>query len=142
MMIRGLLRELAPALPKRVSNKWPATRLAANRTERVKGRMTFLISSISTIKGIKRGGVPVGTRPEKKFWEFLIILKSMYPSHMGRARLTVIDMWPVGVKIKGAILNRFMDAMNEKILTMIKVDPGRTVKDKIDINSLLIALIN
>ena len=66
----------------------------------------------------------------------------MYPSHMGRARLTVIDMWPVGVKIKGAILNRFMDAMNEKILTMIKVDPGRTVKDKIDINSSLIALIN
>ena len=36
----------------KVINKWPATMLAANRTERVKGRIRFLTNSIKTIKGI------------------------------------------------------------------------------------------
>lgn len=33
-------------------NRCPATILAANRTERVIGRMTLLINSISTINGV------------------------------------------------------------------------------------------
>ena len=37
----------------KVINKCPATKFAASRTERVTGRMTFLTSSIKTIKGIK-----------------------------------------------------------------------------------------
>lgn len=36
--------------------------LAISRTERVIGRMVFLITSIITIIGIKRGGVPVGVK--------------------------------------------------------------------------------
>lgn len=42
--------------------KWPATMLAANRTDKVIGRIRFLESSISTIKGAKNIGVPLGTR--------------------------------------------------------------------------------
>ena len=37
----------------KVINKCPATRLAASRTERVKGRIKFLTNSIKTITGIK-----------------------------------------------------------------------------------------
>lgn len=37
----------------KVINKCPATKFAAKRTDRVIGRIKFLINSISTIKGIK-----------------------------------------------------------------------------------------
>lgn len=53
---------LGPWLPRRTKSKCPAIILAANRTASVPGRITFLIVSIKTIKGIKAGGVPKGTR--------------------------------------------------------------------------------
>jgi len=43
-------------------SKWPATILAISRTARVRGRITFLIVSISTMNGIKRVGVLWGTK--------------------------------------------------------------------------------
>jgi hypothetical protein len=49
-------------VPKRFNNKCPAIMLAASRTERVIGRIIFLTSSINTIKGIRTGGVPDGTK--------------------------------------------------------------------------------
>ena len=49
-----------PVLPKRVSNRWPAIILAARRTAKVPGRITFLIVSISTMNGIRAPGVPCG----------------------------------------------------------------------------------
>lgn len=48
--------------PRRVINRWPATMLAIRRTARVNGRITLLMDSISTIKGINAGGVLWGTR--------------------------------------------------------------------------------
>jgi hypothetical protein len=62
---------------------------AANRTDRVSGRITLLISSIITIKGIKGYGVPKGTKCAKKPLIFLIVEKIIYPSHSGRAKETV-----------------------------------------------------
>lgn len=49
---------IGPVFPKSVSSKCPAIMLAASRTARVPGRITFLIVSIHTIKGISAGGVP------------------------------------------------------------------------------------
>lgn len=46
----------------KVNRRCPATILAAKRTDRVIGRIRFLVSSITTIKGIKAIGVPRGTR--------------------------------------------------------------------------------
>ena len=43
-------------------NKWPATILAANRTERVIGRIKTLTNSITTISAINPNGVPKGTK--------------------------------------------------------------------------------
>jgi len=47
-------------------NRWPATILAAKRTDNVIGRIKFLTSSINTIKGIRALGVPDGTKCDKK----------------------------------------------------------------------------
>jgi hypothetical protein len=41
--------------------------LATKRTERVSGRMTFLISSTNTIKFISAIGVPLGTKCRIEF---------------------------------------------------------------------------
>ena len=60
--------------------------LAANRTERVTGRMRFLTSSIITMKGIKAAGVLIGTRWVKKFIVLLVVENKMKPSQKGRAR--------------------------------------------------------
>ena len=48
-------------LPNRDSIRCPAIILAVNRTDRVMGRMMFLVSSMITIIGNNGVGVPVGT---------------------------------------------------------------------------------
>jgi hypothetical protein len=51
-----------PVFPIKVNSRCPAIILAVNRTANVPGRITFLIVSIHTIKGIKIVGVPWGTK--------------------------------------------------------------------------------
>lgn len=60
--IKIILWAAAVWLPSRVINRCPATILAISRTARVRGRMIFLIDSISTINGISAEGVLWGTR--------------------------------------------------------------------------------
>lgn len=50
-----------PWFPKRVIKRWPAIIFAAKRTDRVNGRIIFLIVSIHTINIINIEGVPWGT---------------------------------------------------------------------------------
>lgn len=62
MMIKiNLFLISGPVFPRRVRRRCPAIILAVNRIARVLGRIIFLISSIHTIKGIRRLGVPIGT---------------------------------------------------------------------------------
>jgi hypothetical protein len=84
-----------------VINKCPATRLAANRTDKVIGRITLLTNSIKTIKGIKTYGVPTGTKWAKKLPIFIEILKIIYPIHIVKANLTEKDKCLVAVKVYG-----------------------------------------
>jgi len=51
-----------PWFPKSTSNKWSAIIFAAKRTAKVPGRITFLIVSIRTMKGISTAGVPSDTK--------------------------------------------------------------------------------
>lgn len=62
--------KLGPCEPSSVNSKWPATILAANRIDKVIGRMMLLIVSIITIIGIKNLGVPTGTKWASKllYW--------------------------------------------------------------------------
>ena len=64
IIINGIIKVLifGPIFPNKVISKWPAIILAANRTDNVIGRIIFLINSITTINGIKAGGVPWGTK--------------------------------------------------------------------------------
>jgi len=57
-----ILEATAVWFPNNVINRWPATIFAINRTESVIGRITFLIDSINTIKGINAEGVLWGTK--------------------------------------------------------------------------------
>lgn len=61
-MLRIIKVSPGPVFPNNVINRWPAIILAANRIAKVPGRMIFLIVSITTIKGIRTGGVPWGTK--------------------------------------------------------------------------------
>jgi len=57
-----MLEATAVWFPSKVINKCPATIFAINRTDKVIGRITFLIDSINTINGIKADGVLWGTK--------------------------------------------------------------------------------
>lgn len=88
-LIRVEERE-GPVLPRRVSKRCPAIILAANRTARVPGRITFLIVSMRTIKGMSGPGVPWGTR-----WANICCVRLIHPNSIkaiqrGRARARVI----------------------------------------------------
>lgn len=85
--------------PNKVKRRWPAIIFAAKRTERVIGRIIFLTSSIMTIKGIKAGGVPIGTKWAKNEVKLFTKLKIIKLSHKGRAKVKVIARWLVAVNV-------------------------------------------
>ena len=76
--------------PKRVRSKCPAIMLAASRTARVPGRMTFLTVSMITINGIRAPGVPLGTKCANICWVWLIQPNNINASHIGSLRERVI----------------------------------------------------
>lgn len=92
------LDEGAPCL-RRVKRRWPAIILAARRTDKVRGRIILLIISIITIKGIKAGGVPKGTKWANILWGIFTQAIIMWPSHKGKAIAKVKDKWLEAVKI-------------------------------------------
>lgn len=57
-----LIDEIEAYLERRVIRRWPAIILAASRIAKVKGRITILMVSIITMKGIRIMGVPIGTK--------------------------------------------------------------------------------
>lgn len=90
-----------PVFPSKVNSKWPAIILAESRTAKVPGRITFLIVSIITIKGIRTVGVPWGTKWANMCFVLLIQPNIIKLSHKGRASLNVKVIWLVLVKIYG-----------------------------------------
>lgn len=72
---------------------------AANRTDKVIGRMMFLIISIITIKGIKAAGVPIGTKWARKSVMLLTILNIINLNQKGKANERVIAKCLVDVKV-------------------------------------------
>jgi hypothetical protein len=99
--------------------------LAANRTERVIGRIIFLIISIITIKGIRGAGVPKGTKCAKKFNVLLVMEKIINPNQKGSASERVMAKCLVDVKEYASSPKVFVCAikknkeMNIKILILL-----------------------
>jgi len=75
--------------------------LAISRTANVNGRITFLIDSIKTIKGIKSVGVLWGTKWANMCLIWLIQPNIMKVTHKGSLRVKVRARWLVDVKIYG-----------------------------------------
>lgn len=98
-VIRIKLEAKAVWFPKRVINKWPATIFAIRRTDKVIGRITFLIDSINTIKGIRIEGVLWGTKWENIWLVILTQPNSIKVNHKGKAKVKVKDMCLEDVKI-------------------------------------------
>lgn len=88
-----------PVFPRRVISKCPAIILADSRTAKVPGRIIFLMVSIQTIKGIRIGGVPWGTRWANIWIVLLIHPNNINLNHRGKAKVNVNDMCLVLVKI-------------------------------------------
>lgn len=88
-----------PVFPSKVNKRWPAIILAESRTAKVPGRIIFLIVSINTIKGIKTGGVPCGTKCANIWFVLLTHPKNIKLSQRGNANESVKVIWLVLVKI-------------------------------------------
>lgn len=114
---------LEPVFPNRVKSKWPAIILAANRTAKVPGRIILLIVSISTINGIRMGGVPWGTKWANIWIVWLIHPYNMNLNHNGSARLRVIVKWLVLVKIYGESPKKLLNIIIENKEIKINVLP-------------------
>lgn len=97
--------------------------LAVNRIARVPGRITFLIVSIHTIKGMRMGGVPCGTK-----WANICVVLLSQPkiinlNHNGSANDKVRVKCLVLVKIYGNNPIKLLIRIIIKILVNIKVIP-------------------
>lgn len=88
-----------PVFPNKVKSRCPAIILADNRIARVPGRIIFLIDSIQTIKGIKIGGVPWGTKWANICWVLFNQPKIMKDIHKGKESIIVRTICLVLVKI-------------------------------------------
>jgi hypothetical protein len=80
-------------------NRCPATMLAARRTDSVIGRIKFLTSSITTIKGIRTSGVPDGTKCAKNLFIALKINPNSIKTHTQIAIPRVNEILLEGVKV-------------------------------------------
>lgn len=90
---------------------------------KVPGRITFLILSINTIKGIKIFGVPWGT-----IWANICFVLLIHPNnikliHKGRANERVNVIWLVLVKMYGNKPKKLLKKIKENKEINIKVVP-------------------
>lgn len=110
-----------PVFPNKVSRRCPAIILAASRTARVPGRITFLIVSINTMKGIRADGVPWGTKWANICWVWLIHPNSIKAIQRGRERDRVIVKWLELVKMYGRSPKKLLNTISLKSDTNIIV---------------------
>jgi len=90
----------------------PAIIFAANRTDKVMGRIDSLINSTQTIKGVINIGVPLGIRCAFSFFGVFIIGYMTDINHTGMAMLKVIDGWEVCVNVYGNSPKVLFNIMN------------------------------
>ena len=113
-----------PWEPSKVNSKCPATIFAANRIESVPGRMTLLTLSINTIKGIKTGGVPEGTKWDINLLNWNVKDQIIMPSQRGRPRAKVILKWLDPVNTYGKRPIKLEKMIMKNILMNTEAVPG------------------
>lgn len=134
-----------PVFPRRVINKCPAIIFAANRTAKVPGRITFLIVSIQTMKGINAGGVPWGTKCANIWIVLLIHPKIIKLIQRGKANVNVIDKCLVLVNTYGNNPKKLLNKIIENSEMKIRVLPfilGVPIKILNSVWSVLVILFH
>lgn len=122
-------------LPRSVRRRCPAIIFAASRTARVPGRITFLIVSISTIRGIRGPGVPAGTKCANMCCVWLIQPNNINDNQRGNLSDSVRARCLVEVKTYGVSPRKLLKTISEKIEIKIIVLPGLLVPRRV-LNSL------
>lgn len=122
--------------PNKVINKWPATILAINRTAKVRGRITFLMDSINTIKGIRRLGVLWGTKWANMCLVLLIHPKNINLIHSGKLKVKVRVICLEAVKMYGNKPRKLLIKINTNSPINIIVLPLKEDGPKRVLNSL------
>jgi len=135
-VIRIILEAIAVWFPKSVIRRCPATIFAIRRTERVTGRITFLIDSIKTIKGIRADGVLCGTKWENMWLVLLIQPNIINVSQRGKAKTRVKEIWLEAVKIYGNKPKKLFIIINIKIEMKMNEEPWNDVGPKSILNSI------
>lgn len=97
--------------------------LAANRIDKVKGRIICLILSINTINGAKIRGAPSGTKCAALSLNLLVHPIKKKDNHNTNPNPKVIIGCAVPVKIKGTKPNRFINIMYKNVMTHKKFNP-------------------
>jgi len=137
-MARDNIPKRGPWDPSSVNSKWPATIFAARRIAKVAGRIIFLTVSIITITGIRKLGVPLGTRCASRLLYWYKIDNIILPIHRGRDNERVIEKWDVEVKIYGINPRKLEKKMNINKEIKIKIVPGKTKTPNTARNSSII----
>lgn len=101
MMGRAIVGMRGPQDPRRESRRCPAIMLAVSRTAKVMGRISSLIVSMITIRGINGAGVPWGVRWVIRSFVYLMMEKVIIPIHNDEEKDKVNLRWLVGVKMYG-----------------------------------------
>lgn len=125
-----------PVLPSKVKSKCPAIIFAVNRIANVPGRIILLIVSIQTIKGIRTGGVPWGTKWANMWTVLLIHPNNINLNHKGKASDKVKVKCLVLEKIYGNKDKKLLNKINEKREIKINVLPFILFKFRRILNSL------
>jgi len=111
--------------------------LAANRTDRVIGRIKLLTNSIKTMRGISPLGVPEGTRWDKNLLRAFTKYVNSINNHTLRAILKVKEILLVGVNVYGVSPKKFTLEVNKIVTKKPKIRYGDALPAKGVINSAL-----
>ena len=122
--------------PNSVINKCPATIFAMRRTERVIGRITFLIDSMSTINGIRAVGVLWGTKWANMWLVLFTHPKIINLNHRGNAKVSVRVMCLEAVKIYGNKPKKLFITIKINKAINMKEEPWKAVGPSRVLNSL------
>lgn len=116
---------------KRYINKCPAVIFAISRTDKVIGRIRFLIISIITMIGMRGDGEPIGTMWENIKLVFLNIKYIILAVHRVNLMGKIIDICDVNINIDGII----------EIMFIIKIDINNGIR-KLFLSLLEVSLLN
>lgn len=128
--------------PKRVISRCPATIFAINRTASVRGRITLLIDSINTIKGINAAGVLCGTR-----WANICLVEFNHPNNINANQIGILNVKVSAiclddVKIYGNSPIKLFTRINRKreinkiVLPLYEVGPNKVLNS---LNNFILA---